>query len=85
MAERSGDVVRALAACDAVLDADPLHGPAWTVRGWARLREGDLARAEADLRLGELLCICTENRGRARAGLRRVEAARALRPAGSAR
>lgn len=51
----AGNPEQAVIDCDRALDLDPRHGPAWTVRGWARLTLGDLDGAELDLRRGERL------------------------------
>lgn len=51
----AGNPEQAVARCERALDRDPRHGPAWTVRGWARRALGDLAGAELDLRRGERL------------------------------
>lgn len=85
VAERTGDVARARALCDEVLTADPWRSLAWTIRGWARLREGDLGRAEADLELGAALAYHPIERSWAALGLGRVAEARADREQAKAR
>lgn len=79
LAERRGDAGRAIELCNAALDRDPLQAPAWTVRGWARLRQGDLDRAEVDLALGEVLCLDPLNGAWATIGRGRVAEARGRR------
>ncbi len=51
----AGNPEAAVARVERALDQDPRHGPAWTVRGWARLALGDLRRARLDLERGERL------------------------------
>ncbi|MCO5172239.1 MAG: tetratricopeptide repeat protein [Planctomycetes bacterium] len=75
-AERAGDLDRAVRLCEAALDQDPRYAPAWIVRGRARLGQGDLEGADADLRRGQALNGTRINRARAEVGLARAAQAR---------
>lgn len=79
LAERRGDAAGAIELCNAALALDPVQGPAWTVRGWARLQQGDLERAELDLGLGDKLSFSPLNHAWATIGLGRVDEARGRR------
>lgn len=48
----TGNHAQAVRRCEQALDRDPRHGPAWTVRGWSRLAQGQVDGAELDLLRG---------------------------------
>lgn len=81
----TGNPAQAVVDCERALDQDPRHGPAWTVRGWARLALDDRDGAELDLLRGQRLSDdptwaeiglgrLTELRGRLPAALLHYEA-----------
>ncbi|MBX3469779.1 MAG: hypothetical protein KF878_23135 [Planctomycetes bacterium] len=85
VAERTGDLQGARALCDDLLAADPWRSLVWTIRGWVRLQEGDLGRAEADLELGAALAYHPIERSWAVVGLGRIAEARGDREQARAR
>lgn len=78
LAERAGQIDRALELCDLALRTSPASSPARLVRGWTHLRAAQLDLAEADLRLAFMSCLHPLNRAWAQIGLGRIAEARGV-------